>query len=88
MQTKIAVNGILFSYVEKELHYKNAYGSYTKELFENYKQYCFEQSVAPQSYKKYRESLKEILEKEMPEAELTKKNNRYYVLNVIRELKI
>lgn len=49
MQNKIAVNGTLFSYVEEELHYKRESAS-LRDVFENYKQYCFEQSVAPLSY--------------------------------------
>lgn len=87
-KTKMAVNGTLYSFVYDVLHYKKTYGSYVHELFREYRRYCLERDVAPLPYRKFRESLAEIFLKEMPDVEFTKKNNRYFVLNVISGLEL
>lgn len=81
-EKKRAVNGTLYSFVDEVLQFKKTYGVH--ELFREYKIYCLERDAAPLPYRKFRESLEEIFLKQMPDAELTKKNNRYFVLNVIR----
>ena len=83
-ENKTAVNGTLYSFVNESLQFKETYGSYVHELFREYKRFCLERDVKPLPYRKFRESLEEIFLKQMPDAELTKKNNRYFVLNVIR----
>lgn len=88
MNKTIIVNNALFTFVQERLHFKEAYGVYMKEIFEEYKIFCAERGVSPLSYRRFRESLEEVLTAKIPAADVTKKNNRYFIFNVIRGLEL
>ena len=85
---KTVVDNTLFMFVQERLHLKEDYGLYMKDVFEEYKFFCFERGVSPLSYRKFRESIEEVLAAKIPAAGVTKKNNRYFIFNVIRGLEL
>lgn len=82
------VNDVLYSYVKRSLYFKKDYGSYVKEIFKDYQSFCIKAGVTPLAYREFRESLKDILMKREPEALLTKRNSRFFILNIIRGLEL
>ena len=85
-ENKITVNGTLYDYICAEVHFKKNFGAYIKDLYLYYRLFCAAKGVSPMLYRDFRDSMQEVLGQEMPEAEFTRKNNRYFINNVVHGL--
>lgn len=85
---KIIVNSALYDYIMEEVHFKRDFGTYVKDLYFYYRLFCAARGVSPLGYKDFRASLSEVIYRKMPEVELTKKNNRYFIKNVVHGVQL
>lgn len=82
MQYKI-VNKTIVDFVENELYLENGEGTFLKVLFNDYKLFSYKRGEKPLAYKMFRRTLEKILENK---TNLVKKNNCYFLNNVIRKI--